>query len=480
MPKSYRVKFTLTLKIILFVILYVVGIVSVWFISKDDLQTAEIKFKMMEYAYQMDNIILEVRRYEKNFFLYQTTTALEENSKYVQQAEETANTVYDQMVYLKALPLIKELKKAIVAYRNTVRVLSDGQILEQEEYQKVVSTTRDLGQQMTEKSARLLEFERVQLNNIIRELKSQIATMTMVAICFGFLIPFFAFFGIFKPLRSIKKATAAIAKGRFKPVDVINTGDEMQQVMEAFNTMVYELERRQEQLVQSQKLSSIGTLTAGVAHQLNNPLNNISTSCQIAMDDCDNGNEALLSNMLDNIYQETLRARDVVKGLLEFSRSQDFKLRTAQLKDVVNRSVSLVNSQISGDISLVVTIPENLILPMDVQRMQEVFINIIMNAAQSIKQEGVITLSAEVDKTEKQVQIEIHDTGPGIPKEIQGRLFDPFYTTKEEGEGTGLGLSVAYGIIQQHRGKITVRSEPGQGASFFISLPLQEAVEQLS
>jgi signal transduction histidine kinase len=474
------VKFTLTLKIILFVILYVVGIVSVWFISKDDLQTAEIKFKMMEYAYQMDNIILEVRRYEKNFFLYQTTTALEENSKYVQQAEETANTVYDQMVYLKALPLIKELKKAIVAYRNTVRVLSDGQILEQEEYQKVVSTTRDLGQQMTEKSARLLEFERVQLSNIIRELKSQIATMTMVAICFGFLIPFFAFFGIFKPLRSIKKATAAIAKGRFKPVDVINTGDEMQQVMEAFNTMVYELERRQEQLVQSQKLSSIGTLTAGVAHQLNNPLNNISTSCQIAMDDCDNGNEALLSNMLDNIYQETLRARDVVKGLLEFSRSQDFKLRTAQLKDVVNRSVSLVNSQISGDISLVVTIPENLILPMDVQRMQEVFINIIMNAAQSIKQEGVITLSAEVDKTEKQVQIEIHDTGPGIPKEIQGRLFDPFYTTKEEGEGTGLGLSVAYGIIQQHRGKITVRSEPGQGASFFISLPLQEAVEQLS
>lgn len=480
MPKSYRVRFTLTLKIILFVILYLVGIISVWFISKDDLQTAEMKFKMMEYAYQMDNIILEVRRYEKNFFLYKTTAALKENSKYVQQAEETANTVYDQMVYLKALPLIKELKKAIVAYRNTVRVLSDGQILEQEEYQKVVSTTRDLGQQMTEKSARLLEFERVQLSNIIRELKSQIATMTMVAICFGFLIPFFAFFGIFKPLRSIKKATAAIAKGRFKPVDVINTGDEMQQVMEAFNTMVYELERRQEQLVQSQKLSSIGTLTAGVAHQLNNPLNNISTSCQIAMDDCDTGNEALLSNMLDNIYQETLRARDVVKGLLEFSRSQDFKLRTAQLKDVVNRSVSLVNSQISGDISLVVTIPENLILPMDVQRMQEVFINIIMNAAQSIKQEGVITLSAEVDKTEKQVQIEIHDTGPGIPKEIQGRLFDPFYTTKDEGEGTGLGLSVAYGIIQQHRGKITVRSEPGQGASFLISLPLQEAVEQLS
>ena len=477
MPKSYRVKFTLTLKIILFVILYLVGIVSVWFISKDDLQTAEIKFKMMEYAYLMDNIILEVRRYEKNFFLYKTTAALEENSNYVQKAEETINSVHDQMVHLKALPLVKELKKGIVAYRNTVSLLSDGQVLGQEEYKKVVSSTRELGQQMTERSARLLDFERVQLSNIIRELKSRIATMTMVAICFGFLIPFFAFFGVFKPLRSIKKATAAIAEGRFKPVDVINTGDEMQQVLEAFNTMVYELERRQEQLVQSQKLSSIGTLTAGVAHQLNNPLNNISTSCQIAIDDFDSDNRVLQLNMLDNIYLETMRARDVVKGLLEFSRSQDFKLRTALLKDVVTRSVSLVSSQISADISIVVTIPADLMLPMDVQRMQEVFINIIMNAAQAIEQEGVITLSTEVDKSEKQVQIEIHDSGPGIPKEIQGRLFDPFYTTKEEGKGTGLGLSVAYGIIQQHRGKITVMSEPGQGASFFIVLPLQEAAE---
>ena len=477
MPKSYRVKFTLTLKIILFVILYLVGIVSVWFISKDDLQTAEIKFKMMEYAYLMDNIILEVRRYEKNFFLYKTTAALEENSNYVQKAEETINSVHDQMVHLKALPLVKELKKGIVAYSNTVSLLSDGQVLGQEEYKKVVSSTRELGQQMTERSARLLDFERVQLSNIIRELKSRIATMTMVAICFGFLIPFFAFFGVFKPLRSIKKATAAIAEGRFKPVDVINTGDEMQQVLEAFNTMVYELERRQEQLVQSQKLSSIGTLTAGVAHQLNNPLNNISTSCQIAIDDFDSDNRVLQLNMLDNIYLETMRARDVVKGLLEFSRSQDFKLRTALLKDVVTRSVSLVSSQISADISIIVTIPADLMLPMDVQRMQEVFINIIMNAAQAIEQEGVITLSTEVDKSEKQVQIEIHDSGPGIPKEIQGRLFDPFYTTKEEGKGTGLGLSVAYGIIQQHRGKITVMSEPGQGASFFIVLPLQEAAE---
>ena len=107
----------------------------------------------------------------------------------------------------------------------------------------------------------------------------------------------------------------------------------MQQVMEAFNIMVKELERRQDQLVQSQKLSSIGTLTAGVAHQLNNPLNNISTSCQIALDDFDTGEPEFIKQMLNNIEQETFRARDVVQGLLEFSRVKEFELHPANLQE---------------------------------------------------------------------------------------------------------------------------------------------------
>jgi len=109
---------------------------------------------------------------------------------------------------------------------------------------------------------------------------------------------------------------------------------------------------------------------------------------------------------------------------------------------------------------------------MDTQRMQEVFLNLIINAAQSIQGKGRITLTATKDENTGEVVIEVRDTGQGIPEEIQGQLFDPFYTTKEEGQGTGLGLSVVYGIIQKHQGSITVQSEPGQGASFFIRLPL--------
>ncbi|MDX9840555.1 MAG: ATP-binding protein, partial [Desulfobulbus sp.] len=280
---------------------------------------------------------------------------------------------------------------------------------------------------------------------------------------------------VFKPLTMIKQAAESIARGQFVKIDVINTRDEIQQVMEAFNIMVTELERRQDQLIQAEKLSSLGTLTAGVAHQLNNPLNNISTSCQIAIDEFDAGDEQLQRQMLRNIEQETLRARDVVKSLLEFARTQEFSPQEASLTEVVQKSILLAKSQIRPDIRMIVNIPDNLVLPMDVQRMQEVFINMIINATQAIDRQGQITISAGLDEATGEVVIGIRDNGQGIAEKDLGKIFDPFFTTKEVGIGTGLGLSVVYGIVQQHRGSITVQSKEGQGTSFFIHLPVADA-----
>jgi signal transduction histidine kinase len=330
------------------------------------------------------------------------------------------------------------------------------------------------GQEMTELSAELVSFEHNQIRIILDELVRRLIFWSLVAITVGIFMPLIMTFRIFRPLRIIKEATEDIAKGRFSKIEVLDTRDEMQQVMEAFNIMVKELEWRQDQLVQSQKLSSIGTLTAGIAHQLNNPLNNISTSCQIAVDDFEAGDPELIKQMLRNIEQETYRARDVVQGLLEFSRSKEFQLHPANLQNVVKRSVQLVKSQVPSAIDIMVDIPDDLCLPMDAQRIQEVLIIMIINASQAIVGEGKISLFASLDTTGKAVVIEITDTGAGIPEEIKDRLFDPFYTTKEEGQGTGLGLSIAYGIIQKHHGRIVVESGPDNGASFFIYLPLGE------
>lgn len=475
MSKSFH--FSLTFKILLFVICYVMGISAMWYMSSDDLHTAEKKFTFMERAYLLDNIILEVRRYEKNYLLYNTPEALQAHQQYLARAKVTIDIVYDELTNLKATPLLKELEQLMRKYKANFSELEKSRVKDSAKHQQLVGATRDLGKQMTEKSAQLLEFERVQLHYIFQELKNRMNLWSAVAINLGIIMPFLTFFKIFKPLNIIKKATGAIAQGKFKRVEVLNTRDEMQQVMEAFNTMVHELELRQDQLVQSKKLSSIGTLTAGVAHQLNNPLNNISTSCQIALDDLDAGNRDLILKMLQNIDQETLRARDVVKGLLEFSRSEKFRIRSAPLAETVNRAARLVKSEIAADIQVTINIPDDLLVPMDVQRMQEVFLNLIINAGQAIVQQGSITISSEVSTEEEIVIITVHDTGPGIPEEIQGQLFDPFYTTKEEGKGTGLGLSVVYGIIQKHHGEISVSSEPGKGTSFYLRLPLSSRSE---
>jgi signal transduction histidine kinase len=442
-------------------------------VSQEDLHTAKEKLEVVELAYSLNSIILEVRRYEKNFLLYETQDSLQENNRQVELVLKTIETISRRVATFKAHPMLTRLKDITLAYQEEMDDLS-----------KMINTNSEMvndesadqlryqGQEMTEFSKILVSFEHNQIRIILDELVRRLIVWSLVAIAVGVFMPLVMSFGIFKPLRIIKEATEDIALGRFSKIEVLDTRDEMQQVMEAFNIMVKELERRQDQLVQSQKLSSIGTLTAGVAHQLNNPLNNISTSCQIAVDDFDAGDPELIKLMLRNIEQETYRARDVVQGLLEFSRSKEFKLHPANLHNVVNRSVLLVKSQVPSAIEILVDIPENLFLPMDAQRMQEVLIIMIINASQAITGEGKISLSASVDTVKKKAVIEIRDTGTGIPDEIKDRLFDPFYTTKEEGKGTGLGLSIAYGIIRKHNGEIVVESVVGQGASFFIHMPL--------
>lgn len=441
-------------------------------VSQDDLSTATDKLEIVELAYSLNSIILEVRRYEKNYFLYGTTEALVENKKQLNLALETVEIIYNRVTKLKVQPMLLKLRGHIDDYQIDIRQLEQLRVQQQVIPTSLSDKLRQHGQEMTELSENLVSFEHNQIKTILLELVHQLWVWSLVAIVVGIFLPLAISFTIFKPLLIIKEAARDIALGRFSKVEVINTRDEMQQVMEAFNTMVRELEKRQDQLVQSQKLSSIGTLTAGIAHQLNNPLNNISTSCQIAISEFDTADKDFQQRMLKNIDQETNRARDVVQGLLEFSREKEFELRPANLAKVVNRAVSLVRSQLPSSIELSLNVPEDLMLPMDTQRMQEVFLNLIINATQAIQGNGVIKISASTLTKTDEILIKVQDSGEGIPLEIQDRLFDPFFSTKEEGQGTGLGLSITYGIIQKHNGEISVESELGNGASFLIRLPL--------
>lgn len=464
--------FSLSYKIITVLGFYILAIITMAYISYDDLVTTENKIGVIELAYGIHNNILESRRFEKNYFLYGHEESLRENINMLNKTIEIGNKILQADKNFSVNPMLNTLNSNINIYINSIQELLQIANDNNSKYGPLVDEIRQQGKIITDLSERIVQYEKNQIHIMVGLLREQLISWSTMAILIGIMLSALIVFFIFKPLAVIKRATVAIAEGKFCKIEVINTRDEIHQVMEAFNIMVSELERRQDQLIQAEKLSSLGTLTAGVAHQLNNPLNNISTSCQIALDEFDAGDVPLLKRMLSNIYQETLRARDVVKNLLEFSRTQEFSLRQIQLADVVNKAVLLARSQVPPNITVNIDIPKDLHLPLDVQRMQEVFINLIINAAQAIDRQGQITITAAVDRKNGEVVIEVWDTGKGIDEEDQAKIFDPFFTTKEEGKGTGLGLSVVYGIIQKHMGTITVQSHPGQGTSFFIRLPL--------
>ncbi|MBP7516614.1 MAG: HAMP domain-containing protein [Desulfobulbus sp.] len=462
-------RFGTAVKVSIFLFFYILAICLMGYISHDDLVTTEKKLEVLEFSYQIQNGILESRRLEKNYFLYGNDDFLHENLQIVNTTMDICRklTAGDKNLLVSAK--LKDLEAHLAAYGERISRLFSS--LNSAERDALVADIRQSGKRISDISEQVVFFEKNQIHLMIGQLRQQLISWSSIAILIGIMLAIIMVYLVFKPLSLIKQAAEAIARGRFVKVDVLNTRDEIQQVMEAFNIMVSELERRQDQLIQAEKLSSLGTLTAGVAHQLNNPLNNISTSCQIAIDEFTSGDEKIQQQMLHNIEQETLRARDVVKNLLEFARTQEFAPQQAALAEVVHKSILLAKSQIRPDIGMTVDIPADLVLPMDVQRMQEVFINLIINATQAIDRQGQITIRAALDVATGEVVIEIQDNGQGIPEKNLARIFDPFFTTKEVGVGTGLGLSVVYGIVQQHRGSIAVQSKAGQGTSFFIRLP---------
>jgi len=177
--------------------------------------------------------------------------------------------------------------------------------------------------------------------------------------------------------------------------------------------------------------------------------------------------------MLTNVEQEVDRARDIVKGLLEFARAKEFTLKATPLKTVVDRTLRLISSQVPAGIEIVEEVPDDLILQLDAQRMQEALLNLMMNGIQAIdNQPGQIKVEARADQVNQQAVITVTDTGGGISKQDLGRIFDPFFTTKDVA-GTGLGLSIVYGIVQKHQGTITAESTEGEGTRFIIRLPFQ-------
>ena len=237
------------------------------------------------------------------------------------------------------------------------------------------------------------------------------------------------------------------------------------------------LDRTRLQLQQADKMASLGKLSAGVAHQLNNPLGSITLFTKLVLEEYELEDGA--REDLNRILKDAQRCRDTVKELLEFARQTRYQIKPHDINRAISRTIFLLDKQtlfhnIEIETNLDEALPE---VPGDIQQLNHLFMNIIFNAAQAMAGKGHLVIRTRLSDDGQHVRIEVADTGPGIPEEILSQIFDPFFTTKEEGEGTGLGLSLAYSIVKHHRGHIEAVNRPEGGALFRIQLPLTHPTE---
>jgi C4-dicarboxylate-specific signal transduction histidine kinase len=239
-----------------------------------------------------------------------------------------------------------------------------------------------------------------------------------------------------------------------------------------------ELREKQEQLVQAGKLATLGELTTGIAHELNNPLNNIGLFVGNALDLVELGmadtHPEQIMNELHQAMQQVRKATEIISHLRTFGRAARVSYEPVNIEQVVDRSLSLMQEQLRlRQIEVQRHFPpDEVIVTGNAIQLEQVFINLLTNARDALATVAhkVITILCQVKGD--MVELQVTDTGPGIPPGLEKRIFDPFFTTKDVGAGTGLGLSITYGIIKDHEGTIQVDNRPGEGACFLIQLPL--------
>ncbi len=301
--------------------------------------------------------------------------------------------------------------------------------------------------------------------------------ITSLGMIIAFVISFYLGNTIITRIRMLKEAAEAIAAGnldyKLSP-DKISGFDMLD---EAFNYMSKSLKehddklhRAHEQLARTEKLTALGEMAAGVAHEINNPLGGILLYSNLVLEDIPADSPAQ-ENMQKIIYQ-TNRCKGIVQNLLDFARAPTGDMLPLKIDGVIKTSLNLVKDQamfhgIEVKTDLAEDLPE---VVGDKARLEDAFLNLFINAAHAMNGKGTLTISARLSR-DNSVRISVSDTGKGIDKEHLPHIFEPFFTTKEPGQGTGLGLSIVYGIIRKHNGFIDAESEPGKGTTFIIFLP---------
>jgi two-component system NtrC family sensor kinase len=342
----------------------------------------------------------------------------------------------------------------------------------------VLSPLQAVGLRTTaaEASGRLEQMIRRERLSIERTLRlAALAPLVLLAVLFVlFIVITLAFTRALEvPIKRFKRYTTRIAGGDFSFLrPARGYQDEFSDLTIAVNQMLAELRTQQDRVVKGAKMALVGTLTSGIAHEINNPLNNITITTEALMEGLSTLSHDEKWHHLQDIYFETERASEIVKSLLDFTRKERPDAILIDLSAVLQSTIRLAQNETKiNNVTLVTEIPGDLPRVRGAaNQLRQVFLNLLLNAIQAMPGGGTISVHANIHAADK-VCIDIRDSGMGIPPEVLPRIFDPFFTTKESGKGTGLGLSISLAIVRRFGGDIQVTSELGHGSTFHVCLP---------
>jgi len=438
---------------------------------------------------QLLDTVLEIRRFEKNYLLYGNEDDFNEVLQFVDIARESIGKAEkvqgeglrarlgvfsdrilgDETVDPLFFPEASEVSRLLGEYREVLmREGPTGQLS-----RTIEERVRHLGRDFTDIVERLAGDENVRVANMLSGARTSLVVLVGVFLVGLFVIAQLVIKVALSPLKELEKGLQMISAGGMEMLPDKTGVREVDSMNQAFNRMIREIFEQRQEVLSAEKLASLGTMLAGIAHEINNPLSNISTSAEILREEMDSGDPSYKTELIAQITSETDRATRIIQTVLEYTRERKFERRDVNLLGVVQETMTLIRGKIPTYISLNIEIPEHITLSADRQRLAQVFINLVNNAVDAMRNllgECRIDISARAVEGEA-VEIRFSDSGPGIPADIRHRIFDPFFTTKDVGRGTGLGLYLAHQIVEQHFGTLRLETEEVRGTTFIITLP---------
>lgn len=479
-----RPSFSIRSKIIAgFLMLFLLGL-GISITSVILLNRIEDKLVFLESASSCTFEIQQARRFEKNFFLYRTN--LEDAQDHARRARIILERDREEMASVVGGANFETMARHVARYEELLNRLA---VQEEESgsaiptYAAIEEELREHGAEMVAFAERLLAKERESVGLMLRASKR--ISIVFLPVLFVVIVYVASFIArqMLQPLNRLMAATRRIADGDFTPITARRRyRDEFSELAMALNHMMHQLEHRQELLVQSHKLKAVGTLTAGVAHELNNPINNIMLTAYMLQEDYRDLSDQERLDMVGDLVDQAERSRTIVRNLLDFARESELKTDLLQIQDLIEEILQLTSNEIKhSSVKVVRRFSDNLpAFHGDRQQINQVFLNLVLNAIDAMPDGGTLAITTQLADERDFVKVEVADTGVGIQKHVLDNIFDPFFTTKSTGKGTGLGLSVSLGIVRQHGGDIRVRSLPDMGTTFTVLLPTAKVPARIS